>query len=367
MVFQGNEDEIFERKKFYSSNWSDPKKPTSDDPAKVVHSQNTVLFNLISNTRRDNRDSTNVNGCHIVARMSTTGKLHAEEDFRVFRDTHPYIAMSAYSSHSTDISVALRGSIPHPPSTYSKYAHLPDEADDEQEDTHSEHKEVLHLFEKLPTKYCRSTSGLETSNDVGIFCGIKIDTTDNLEELVCTLQEIVLDDVFQTITTGGGPFVELIAKTGTILALLSVPFQFLFMVLQQEDEPTTSPIRGKFPFENITEQQLLQMSYKPLVLETRAGANFNVLSMGDGFITPTSYTEMFVQYFTHLINADAGIHTPKNLVADEDFMERCDFKNASIGTMLQRAVKSVLFIYQHKVFEKRIANKYINAPLKLYN
>ena len=79
MVFQGNEDEIFERKKFYSSNWSDPKKPTSDDPAKVVHSQNTVLFNLISNTRRDNRDSTNVNGCHIVARMSTTGKLHAEE------------------------------------------------------------------------------------------------------------------------------------------------------------------------------------------------------------------------------------------------------------------------------------------------
>ena len=72
---------------------------------------------------------------------------------------------------------------------------------------------------------------------------------------------------------------------------------------------------------------------------------------------------MFVQYFTHLINADAGIRTPKDLIADERFMERCDFKDASIGTMLKRAVESVLFIYQHKVFEKRRYHYYKCAYL----
>lgn len=356
MHFHGNEDDIFEGQKCYSSNWSAPKKPTNDESAKVVHAQNTVLFNLISNSRRENRETINVIGCHVVARMSTTGKLHAEGDFRFFRDTLTYIPMSAYSTHSTDISVVLRGSVPHPPSSYSKYVHLSDEADMEHQYTQTQRKELLHHLEKLPTTYFRRSTGIYTNTDHGIFCGIKIDESDTQEEPECTLQTIVRDDVFQTITTGGGPFVELLAKTGTILTSLSLPFRFLVMVLEQEDEPTTTPILGEFPFEKITKQQFQEMAYKPLVLETRAGVNFNVLSMGDVVSSPTSYNDMFVQYFTHLINADAGKQTPKELIADEDFMERCNFKNASIGEILQRAVRSVLLIYQHKVFEKRNDN-----------
>jgi hypothetical protein len=313
------------------------KKDTDDqgnsyNTSSINHS---VLYNLVANTKRDNRDTTNFMGGAIVTRSQLfLDAMHGQEYAALFErkerftfasmPTHPVLFAATTGIQKRAIA-----------STYARYVLF--EHDDE----------TATLTNTTPSDSLETHLLKCSSPD--LFCGFFIEENEKTGLCSVQLPSIERDKHWLYITSGGGPFVELIADVSRVLHAISIPFHFICMALQ-EGPPDIVPTISQFPFEGLAESEFKKLKFSPTNMLTKIRRKILFLLQGDSDIYPNSFNLLLHTYFSHLLQDAAGENFPTDRAVAQRELDDWNFKDKTLGMVLKESIDSLVFIYNEKVF-----------------
>ena len=317
------------------------RKMTKKDTDDQGNSQNTndtnhsVLYNLVANTKRDNRDTTNFMGGAIVTRSQLfCDSMHGQEYATIFEKkgqfnfacmpAHPVLFATTTGIEKREIA-----------STYARYVLF--EPDDK----------AATLANTTPSDSLETHLLKSASPD--LFCGLYIEENEKTGLSSVELPSIEIDKECLYIASGGGPFVELIADVSRVLHAISIPFQFICVALQEGSHEIV-PTINKFPFEGLTESEFKKLKFSPSNMLTKIKRKILFLLQGDDEIYPNSFNLLLHTYFSHLLQDAAGENFPSDRAVAQGELDNWNFKDQTLGMLLKESIDSLVFIYKEKVF-----------------
>lgn len=357
----------------YSDHWEPPKLKTSTskkrkkksntveeenevEPKDLSKITNTLLHNVVQNVKKDILDKNLHLGVHIIEQSNRVcSTLHVQN-----YDDHKLLDNKSIPLHSFPISmqdfseVACTG-LNENSTEYAKYCafYVPLEGSGEYEEADDGERirsEFGGILDKLPSHLKRaSTDPLEKPT----FLGFNI-TESGKDVLKLNAPAIENDPIWLHIQHGGGPFTDFLSNGLRVAMVMSTPFYFICMALQEGSGDINQDI-DELPFSNFDEKGFNAMKYKELDLsKIKKNDSAMFLSNGSSHIDSNSFNKLIIRYVKYLLNAavkDREELSEDVRVSDKE-LEDDPIHLLSFGQLLQNGTDSLFLILDHKVLEK---------------